>query len=343
MSILIALSLAAASPPIADIPQPVEFRDWIAVCNNLRDCEAIAAKPDTAQGSNWTLVVKRRAAASDKPEISATPSFDFYEKPTTIRIDGRKTHFALDKAGYLVSEPMAFLKAIARARSAQVIGEDGQVLGDLPVMGATASLRWIDDRQERVGTITAMVAGGTKPASAIPPPPRAPSIAQPDPSDAPARVLKPNDIAEIQKAGDCSRPVGKEAFFRLDANHSLGLIPCVLGAYQGFSMVVIVDEAGDWSFAPLEQPRKLDSTYRPIEPWMYSGVATAHFDSEKRILSEFARGRGLADCGQAAKWAWDGELFRLASFNEMRECRGTPPGDWPSLWVTENAQLSVAE
>lgn len=345
MPIILALSLAgtaastpATSPPVADIPQPAAFGDWIVVCNNVRDCEAIAAKPDAASGSNWTLLVKRGAEASDKPEVSAAPSFDFYEKPTNIRIDGRSTEFTFGKSGYLTGHPIRFLKAIARARSAQVIGPDGGVLGDLPVMGAAAGMSWMDDQQKRAGTVTAVVASGAKPASKVPAPPRLPIITQPEPSDAPPRVLKPEAIAEIQKAGDCSRPVGNEEFFRLDAGHSLGLIPCVLGAYQGFSMAVIIDQAGDWSFAPLEQPRELKMTYRSIEPWMYSGVTTPDFASATRILSEFAKGRGMADCGQAAKWAWDGEIFRLASFNEMRECQGTPPGDWPSLWVTQNVR-----
>ncbi len=343
MSIIIALSLAGfTAPPVADISQPVEFRDWIAVCNNVRDCEAIAAKPDTAQGVNWTLLVKRGAAPSDQPQISATPTFDFYDKPTSIRIDGRDSTFTLDQSGFLTSNPVLFLKAIARAKSAQVISADGEILGDLPVMGASASLRWIDNQQERVGTVTAIIATGSKPASAVPAPPRPPSIAQPNPSDTPPQKLGTAAIAAVKEAGECSDAPGEAEFYRLDKDHSVGIIPCDLGAYQVFAMVVIVDEAGEWSLAPIEQPRELNISYRLIEPWMYSGIVSADFASETRMLYEFAKGRGMADCGQSASWVWDGEIFRLASFNEMRECRGTAPGDWPSIWVTQNALLGQA-
>ncbi|KWV91554.1 DUF1176 domain-containing protein [Erythrobacter sp. YT30] len=337
------LTPPAAPPSIAEIPEPAEFGDWIVVCNNIRDCEAIAAKPDIATGSNWTLRTERGAGSLDEPTVSAAPSFDFYDKPTTIRIDGRNSTFAFDASGYLTSNPIPFLKAIARARSAQVIGPDGEVFGDLPVTGASAGLRWIDDQQKRVGTVTAIVANGTRPASAVPPTPRIPSIAQPNPSDAPARTLGKEAIAAVKEAGECSTAPGEAEFYRLDKDHSVGIIPCMLGAYQASAIIVIVDEAGDWSFAPIEQPRELSISYRPVEPWMYAGITTADYAPATRMLYEFAKGRGLADCGQSASWAWDGEMFRLASFNEMRECRGTPPGDWPSLWVTENAQMRAAD
>lgn len=246
------IALAALSgaqntlPPLADIPQATYFRDWIAACNNVRDCEALASKPDMANGENWTLTIKRGPEASALPVISATPSFNYYEKPTRIRIDGRPTKFTLDEGGYLTSNPIPFLKAIARARSAEVVGIDGEVLGALPVMGATASLRWIDDQHKRAGTVTAILANASKPESAVPAPPQPPRIAQPEPSTVPAQTLDAKAIAAVKSEGDCSQAPGEPKFFRLDASHPMGLIPCMLGAYQASSMVVIIKEAGDW-------------------------------------------------------------------------------------------------
>ncbi len=50
------------------------------------------------------------------------------------------------------------------------------------------------------------------------------------------------------------------------------------------------------------------------------------------VLSSFARGRGLGDCGVIADWAWDGGGFRLLGYTVMEECRGVPVDDWPVLY-----------
>ena len=52
-----------------------------------------------------------------------------------------------------------------------------------------------------------------------------------------------------------------------------------------------------------------------------------------------AKGRGLADCGSSASWAWDGKMFRLASYQSLGLCRGAPPGTWLSRWQTANQPL----
>ncbi|HMM25034.1 MAG TPA: DUF1176 domain-containing protein, partial [Pseudoxanthomonas mexicana] len=51
-------------------------------------------------------------------------------------------------------------------------------------------------------------------------------------------------------------------------------------------------------------------------------------------LSHFAKGRGLADCGESATWAFDGRDFRLQRYHRLGWCRGGHPGDWPTLWRT---------
>jgi hypothetical protein len=40
-------------------------------------------------------------------------------------------------------------------------------------------------------------------------------------------------------------------------------------------------------------------------------------------ISEWAKGRGIGDCGTAATYAWDRQSFRLVEQKEMSECRGT--------------------
>ena len=56
---------------------------------------------------------------------------------------------------------------------------------------------------------------------------------------------------------------------------------------------------------------------------------------EDGILGVFAKGRGIGDCGQAERWAWDGRQFRLVERFELNDCRGLPPSLWPRTWVAK--------
>ena len=58
------------------------------------------------------------------------------------------------------------------------------------------------------------------------------------------------------------------------------------------------------------------------------------FDAPSQTLSAFAKGRGIADCGATEAWVWDGKGFQIAREQPMPECRGVPPNDWPSLFVS---------
>ena len=65
-------------------------------------------------------------------------------------------------------------------------------------------------------------------------------------------------------------------------------------------------------------------------------VTAAEFDSEARLLTSHAKGRGLGDCGSSSAWAWDGRIFRLAHYAALDQCRGAFLGAWPRRWTTAN-------
>ena len=52
-------------------------------------------------------------------------------------------------------------------------------------------------------------------------------------------------------------------------------------------------------------------------------LTNAEWDPERRMIHEYAKGRGLGDCGVRSSYAWTGEIFRLVEQEEMSECRGT--------------------
>lgn len=286
----------------------------------------------------------RRSGAEDQPVVEAKPPFGDPLPAARIRIDGRNHAFGFDDKGNLIGDPAAFLKAIANARRADIMATDGGVIGTLAITGASASLRWMDDQQKRVGTVTAIVASGPLSVAAIPLPPTLPRITQPPASDLPPRRLSAADVTAIRKVSHyCDGnvpPDGAVTSYRLDARHTVGIVSCFLGAYQGPSVIVIIGEDGRWAPASIERP---DAFREGAESQWQHLLTTADYLSEDRLLSEWAKGRGLGDCGHSGTWTWDGEMFRLASYRALDDCRGARLRDWPSLWQTANDPVEFLE
>jgi hypothetical protein len=138
--------------------------------------------------------------------------------------------------------------------------------------------------------------------------------------------------AMFDKAGCETHPVSMEAeAFALDAKQALVLIPCVMGAYQGSSLVFIAPRGG----APA-RPLILATPYRGNDPERsdYAGMnelTEPEFDPKDGTLHMSAKGRGIGDCGMYASWIWDGLAFRLSDFGLQQACGGVEI-DWPTLF-----------
>ncbi|MEP0392860.1 MAG: DUF1176 domain-containing protein [Erythrobacter sp.] len=332
--------LAASAAIAVDIPQPEQFGDWAISCDNGRYCAAQAAFEDSYDGKAWVISIGRDGKPQAAPSLYLSPAFYSPEASTRIKIDGRISRFGIDKNGSLIGDPVQFLDALAKAQKAEIIGEDGTVVGGLAVSGASAALRWMDDRQMRVGTVSAIVARGSKPASAVPPLPSLPKINTPEQSAAPPRIIDNAQIATIKAQANCSKAYHEDEFFRLDNAHTLGLIACGTGAYQGFSVAILIQENGAWSPAPIEQARPL---WEGAKTWSAATITTAHYTPQSHLLNTFVKGRGLGDYGLSASWVWDGEIFRLANYSALDRGRGGPPGDWLPQWQTKNAPRFPAQ
>ena len=334
------LALAAASLVVAPVPKEVQFGDWTVACDNGRHCDALAMPPEDGS-DEWTFYVARGAAPGAPPSIEANPAFGEWtgaQRPVRLKINGRRTEFGFDADGRIVGDGMAMLAAIAAARRVSVVDLKGEELGRIQSKGASAALRWIDDRQKRAGTVTAIVARGKLPASKVPPPPALPRIVQPPASNATPRQLSPADVKAIQALADgwCKPELADPRTYRLDVRHTVGVVGCMLGAYQGASLIVVIDERGKWRPAEIEQA---EAPHEGSEPFDAYFLTSGDYDPESRSLWMAAKGRGLADCGSSASWVWDGKMFRLASYHSLGVCRGAPPGTWFSRWQTANRPL----
>jgi hypothetical protein len=207
---------------------------------------------------------------------------------------------------------------MANGRALDIRDAGGKTLATLSLKGASAALRYVDAKQSRASTATALVARGDKPASSVPARPSVPQIVAITPTGQP---FAPNAtmIADMKRQAQCDDSAhGDAEFHALGGGATLVLLPCSAGAYNLISAVFVVRD-GKATPAKMDAPAgftedgKPDAVPMPVNPDFSNGV-----------LSSFAEGRGLGDCGDRQDFVWDGSRFRLSHEESMGECRGNP-------------------
>jgi len=331
---ILALLLAAASAPQ---PGPLKtFKDWTVGCDNVRNCQAVALLP--SDGDGWlTMSLARGAAANAPVRILIGPPLGASDEKTgvvALAVDGKRLPARLSEVegGALVDAAgtAALLAALRTGTKLEALGADGKSLGTISLAGSSAALLYMDDRQQRVGTATALVRPGPKPASAVPAPPAPPEIlVAPAGSKPPRRMPLATATAFRQEACGGSDSDDKEPAetYRLDPAHTLALVSnhCNSGAYNAATLLYVGGETGAW--IPPHYDTDKQNTDDP------GGGALAYnvgWNPSTGQLETFMKGRGLGDCGTRQSFAWDGSRFRLVAQAEMGECRGSI--DWIPTW-----------
>ena len=118
----------------------------------------------------------------------------------------------------------------------------------------------------------------------------------------------------------------------MDDKRALVMIPCLMGAYQGSSLAFVAPRGGGPGWRVLAPAPYLGNDPARTDVDMFT---EADFDPATGMLSMAAKGRGLADCGMAASWIWNGDTFQLASLSLQEACGGVSAGDWPTLFRSE--------
>jgi len=236
----VALSVAASPPP-----DPVQSYDtygsWLVACDNTLACIAKGFR-DTYQGSEIRIERDAGPRGSLIASISATHKFALAD----IRIDGQSAGLTgpaweittSDDETIATTDDLETIRALVqklRNASKVMLGEDDEV----PLDGFAAAVLRLDDRQHRVGGVTALLKTGGAPASQVPAPPALPRI-----PNHPVRArlatgeeqrliqaVRANQKALFEKEGCEETPEMPEAH-ALDESQALVLIPCIMGAYQ---------------------------------------------------------------------------------------------------------------
>lgn len=335
---MIPILLLAAAAAVGPRPGDVKtFKDWTVGCDNARVCHATSLLPETGEWEDaFAMRVERDAEPRARPNIGLIDGRGEGKTKAAILVaDGKRLEASLvaGESDQAVA-PAGVDAVVAALRSAarlEVQDAGGRKLGTISVAGVSAALLYMDDMQKRVGSVTALARPGPKPASAVPVPPPLPRVRSA--AGPAAKPVKVDDarIAVLRKQAQC---IADDRDFPgygveqepLDSGHTLILLGCGAGAYN-YSSVPYIATRG---------PKGLEirlAVFDVKASWEDGGppmLVNAGWGSEEGLLTTFAKGRGLGDCGVGSDYAWDGARFRLVHQIEMRECRGSM--DYITTW-----------
>lgn len=311
------LAAAAVSDPL------VTFKNWVAGCDNGRSCMAVGQMSET-NFDLASIVVERGPLPADAPKIWFRNEDS---KVVDLAADGKRLGVMLEPDAddwALTVAPESLPKVLAALNSASSlvpVRADGGQAVPLSISGASAAMRWIDEQQKRAGTVTALVAKGASPASAVPPPPPLPIVTRSVPSGAPGRKLTDSDIRKIQQeyAGCVDDDLdGKVDYARIDARTTLAIVTavCGSGAYNYFGTPMLLRDDGKRELADMGAREEGDP------------LMNLSWDSSGGVLSSSMKGRGIGDCGGGQDYAWDGQRFVRVKETLMDECLGA------IAWIT---------
>lgn len=336
-------SLAPGGAAIAAESSYDQYKSWLIACDNGLTCEAkgftkgIISSPD----------LRFHRAAGPDAVTEVTISVPFPVELNEFRADGTLLHFgsawqlSRDENLTIIStkSPEAVVELLSALRNATEL-QVGDAKAVIPLDGMVAALLHMDDRQGRLGNVTALIKRGAAPASNVAAAPALPILARRKIDIALSDAEKQRLIMLAKGSGkalfeveECQADASKggldEEAYPLDADHALVFIPCIMGAYQGSSLVFIMPRNGNGSAVPFRPRLPLggDGTEMKI-------LTEPGFDTNTGSLQMAGRGRAVGDCGLAAEWVWDGMQFQLAAVSYQRTCGGSQLGDWPTLFRT---------
>lgn len=318
--VLAGVAACLSGTSVLSAPVGKSFKDWEVACDNAGDCIAIGYQAYADRKSGQYIQLSIKAGGAAKPELTFSAE-DMTEEDASL----------VDAPPELVGKPLVeqFLGIARKADAVTFAVGDKRTVFSL--VGLSASLLAIDEVQGRIGTATAFVRPGPKPASAVPPAKALPRVKPVTTSNlngadekliaALARRVKATDGKECPRIAEA----GSGEIWRLSARLSLVELYCESFAYNFTSRFWIVEGANIATAKPVVFQR---ATERPDTTLM-----NAEYDPGSGVISYMGKGRGVGDCGQSGSYAWTGKAFVLQAQNQLLACNGLDI-EWPAVWRT---------
>jgi hypothetical protein len=360
---LTALLLAAAPASAQEQGTYREFRDWMASCDNTRSCRAYAlpAEPDIPR---ITLGLTRTGDPEARPQlflhftdedvIRRVRRVTIRSEAGTVATLAVGTGLVADENIFNITDARAAAAILAEARRSRELrlafdpplpNVDADALR-ISLAGASAALLWIDDRQQRISTVTALARPGTRPAVGIPAPivPPAPqgrpATGGAAPSQLPSATMDAVMAAFRSLPGDTCNQEDEErgppTIDRLGPGLLMVGVRCWRGAYNFSRAYYLVDEGPQPNVRPASFPRPAEMPREQAGDTAEADnvLVNADYVGETGSISHYSKGRGIGDCGELGTWAWDGRAFQSVSLTLMPACRGILPSHWFRLYRT---------
>lgn len=313
----ISLSVLPATAPAQVAPKPgamKTFGDWTVGCDNANRCMMLSLAPEDGDAPPTTLLVARDAGSDAGFRVTVEPEDG---RPRGLGVDDKP--LVAGKVDYDGPPASAIVTAMANGRTLQIRNAAGKSESQLSLRGASAALRYIDSQQGRAGTVTAAVAKGSAPAARVPSAPALPVVTAITPAGVAARPTAAQ-VATMRKVAECDLEgfAGDSApeLHSLGGGATLVLVPCSAGAYNITSAAFVL-RGGKFAPARADVPTGFGEDGSTAGPAM---LVNAGFGDG--VLSSYAKGRGIGDCGVSQNFVWDGMRLRLTEQAEMSECRG---------------------
>lgn len=356
-ALAVCLALLSVPAGAGDLGTVRTFEDWTAGCDNGRACTALNLLAGDG-ASIWFLRLDRNADATAPVQLTLMPQSETYPRTGTLRLRAAGADIATlkfgqglrqDGDGLVIEDRKAVAAVLAVMRSAEkleVISTQqpagAEVLANISLVGAKAALLWVDERQQRIDTVTALVGRGSKPESAVPVPPVLPVAVPERTTDGgpPPEALAEATRSEMsrQSAGYCDEDrdgpdPDSHNMVRLGPDLLLASVRCFSGAYNFGRAYFLLEEGAVASVRPALFPRPVEQKVEEDKDSTPDNVLwNADFAPNSTEISHFAKGRGMADCGETGVWRWDGHAFQAVSMTEMNSCRGIMAGYWPNTY-----------
>lgn len=316
---MLLLFLAAALQ--APQPQPGEVKEfgrWSVGCDNGRACRAVSLLGHEDDDFP-PIAVARGPERPARPTLILGGQSERRCTSLAMFVDGKRLPQSLDlgcgprKAKALAEATEAFVSAMRTADRLELKDSAGRAVARFSLKGAAAALRYMDEKQHRAGTVTALVAVGGAPASTVPPPPPLPVVKEVRPGrPAKGPPLSARVAARWQKKHDCDRRDYPEPppSYRLDDGRYLFFINCHFGSQSSWPLVL----TSRWKDGRDARPARFDyDSSMNDAPEPSDAPVNADWDEAKgRLTSHW-----VGECGFLEEWAWDGERFRLVEHSEM--------------------------
>jgi hypothetical protein len=326
---------AAPEPEPEAVPLYREIKDWVVACDNARRCQALSARE--SDYSPLRLLLSREAGPDGQLQLRLVYAGQTQYFP--LLVDERLLPDALTNALQLVpAENELILESrgeAARGLLAELrngdrlrIAVDGDDEALVSLSGLSAALLLMDSVQSRQDSRSALYRPGVRADSEVPPPPPVAKLpaypgTAPMPADEAERIVQAvlqasRDPQQEEEMGEA--PVGEA--FALSASEALVLVRNWCAAYNC-----------EYSLYRVLRKPPYEGVELRLEPLPLHGSEPSgwvDYDPQTGILQYRIKARGVGDCGEAGSWRFDGERFRVQSYQLMSRCAGSP--EWPQLW-----------